>query len=210
MRMKMLALLVLLAAGRPAWQWTDEERIAARFDESARRTRIEARLRTRGEAKTAGPPLHDVLQGADHPELLLPHEIFGTFTRAAYAAEDETAKIMRQDAAEKASQLGLPANFLDVVAREAADFIALQKRETALRDRMTAPGENGALLLNEIKRLEAEECPARAAAIGRLRTIYGRETFDRYLYTALAPGVFFTFFEPQDAQQLRARERGCQ
>lgn len=200
------------ASSKPSWQWTPEERISARFDESARRLRVELRVRARAASKASrsGPEVYDVVEGKDHPELLMPHEIFSTFTRAAFVIDDDTSAIMRRDAAEKATALGLPKDFLDVVARESAEFVALQRREGQLREQMTARGANSGLVWNDIKSVQAQECPARAAAIGRLRTIYGREQFDKYLYTAVAPGVFYTFFEPQDVKKLVAEEAGCE
>ena len=33
--------------------------------------------------------------------------------------------------------------------------------------------------------------------------------FDKFLYSAIAPGVFRDFFEPVSADKLRAEEEGC-
>src|SRR4051794_36431467 len=78
---------------KPAWQWTVDERLAARFDEAARNQRVDeyvaqrtARQGRHAALSTPAAPSRptDVIHGSAHPELLMPHEIFTLFTRAAY------------------------------------------------------------------------------------------------------------------------------
>lgn len=151
----------------------------------------------------------DVVRGSEHPELLLPFEIFSTFTRAAYGREDDATSVgFRDDAARKALALGLPADFLNTLERESQSYLQLQRQEIALRDAMSTGRADQRKTFAQVRALEAAECPARAAALRRLHVLFGSR-FAQFLYTVVAPGVFFTFFEPQSATTLLAQEKGC-
>lgn len=203
----------------PIWSWTPEQRIALRFDAAARTARIDhamterhARAASRMSADAARDDDRptDVVRGSEHPELLLPFEIFSTFTRAAYAREDDaTTAAFREDATRKALAAGLPADFLNTLERESQAYLQLQRQEIALRDAISEGRADQRKTFAQVRALEAAECPARAAALRRLRSLFGSR-FDQFLYTAVAPGVFFTFFEPQSAAILLAQERGCE
>jgi hypothetical protein len=140
----------------------------------------------------------------------MPFEIFGIFIRAAYGKDDNVAEVVRRDAAAKARALGLPADFLATIQREAAAFIAAERdaeairsgySHRALRSITPAPGAG-------LADIESRECPLRAVAIKRLRSIYGAR-FDEFLYTAIAPDVFEQFDTPQTETELRAKLGGC-
>src|ERR1043165_9197881 len=87
-----LPVLAVTAPAKPVWQWRVDERLAARFDEAARTQRVDDYLAQRAlrnpqSAARSAPMMPrpvDVVHGTKHPELLLPHEIFTTFTRAAF------------------------------------------------------------------------------------------------------------------------------
>jgi hypothetical protein len=195
---------------KAAWEWTTEERLHARFDPAATKARVDAVIAMRngrGASGTRRPA--DSIRGSVHPELLMSHEIFDTFVGAAYRYDDAVAQEFRRDAAGRATALGLPPNFLDALRTESEQFIALQRREHELRDLMNGGGHDMASLLSEINGLEAAQCPLRADAITRLRSKFGTTKVNRFLYEVVAPGVFFDFEEPQDAQVLRSREGGC-
>lgn len=204
------------AKTKPAWEWTIEERLAARSDENQRRLRVEA---ASAEREPAGGGVHalarptvergpaDVIRGSRNPELLLSFEILGVFTRAAYGADDVIARDFRAHAQRRASELGLPSDFLQALESAAHDFIALQRREFALREQL-ATGKGNDELLTELRQVELAECRPRAAAIRTLRSKYTL-LFDRFLYTVLAPGVSQEFDRPQDPAELRRKEAGC-
>lgn len=225
LKMAVLSLLLVPVAARagapqkPVWAWTTEERLQARFDPAAREARIRAFLAQRNADRSGrwrlesngvsdSPRPTDIVRGLDHAELLLPFEIFSTFTRAAYAVEDETSRIIREDAAQKAAALGLPTDFLEVVERESQPYLELQRRELDLRDTIARGEGDPVLVMANVREIAGDECPLRAAAIRRLRARYGA-AFDRFLYSAVAPGVFYDFFDPQSADALRAQEEGC-
>ena len=217
-------LLALLAAAwaasamtappsKPIWQWTTDERLAARFDEAARIRRVAAfeAQRAISHARAVALPRRpaDSIHGSEHPELLMPFEIFTSFTEAAYGADDDVARHVQRDATVQASKLGLPPEFLPTLRKQARAFIAMQREERTLKQQIFTGGmtdpQSGMARLRE---LQKSECASRAAAMRNLRARFGAN-FDRFLYSAIAPGVFRDYFEPISAQTLRAEEDGC-
>lgn len=216
----LLLFAVGLAADEPArkepWEWTIEERLAARFDPEARKKRIDESLAKPSTLKVspanliAPNPPTDYVSGLHTPELLLPTEIFSTFSRAAYATGmDAGALHFREDALAKAVELGLPPDFLNVLETEMGEFILLQSLEHPLRERISLGDPDAEQLLREIKQLEADQCPVLADALSRLRKRYGK-LFDRFLYQAIAPGVSHSIHnDGRDAKFLQRQEEGC-
>src|SRR5437588_7489769 len=205
---------------KPIWQWTTDERLAARFDEAARIRRVEAFEAQRaishtraasGAARAVALPRRpaDSIHGSEHPELPMPFEIFTSFTDAAYGADDDVARHVQRDATVQASKLGLPPEFLPTLRKQARVFIAMQREERTLKQQIFTGGmtdpQSGMARLRE---LQKSECASRAAAMRNLRARFGAG-FDRFLYSAIAPGVFRDYFEPISAQTLRAEEDGC-
>lgn len=201
------------------WKWTTEERIAARVDAGAARRRIEtlkskgadARLRIMADAQTtqaAAQEPTDYIDGKAHPELFFPHEIMALFLRSAYGTEDEAAAGFRTSARDAAIDLGLPSDFMTVFEQKAATLIALELRETALRDSLS-DGNGDPRIVSELLRLASEQCTARIVAIQELRNLYG-DRIDEFLYVALAPGmsrIVIGSFET--AHDFRRAARGC-
>ena len=194
-------------AARP-WEWSLEERLAARFDPAARQTRLQKRRSgsPQNNASSSSQSPADSIHGNENPELLLPSEIFRSFIRHAYTHEDEVAREFRRDASAKATASGLPANFLETLEQTSADYIVLERKAAAARASLMqgAPSPD---VRRELSLLETEACRARAAAISALRQKY--RVFDRYLYSAVAPAVFFTFDTLPDPETLRHQEGGC-
>lgn len=195
-------------ARKASWEWTLEERLAKRLDPAARKLRVDTAVAGRGRA---GQRPLDVIRGSSDPELLMPSEIYTIFMRAAFAYEDEPAREFRQDALNKAVALGLPKDFLEIVEGESEEFLRLQRRELQLEERVYGGGTYPTSAPAEIKNLQSAQCSVRAASIRRLRQIFGVREFDRFLYSAIAPGAFHDFFElAPTAAALRAQEEGCQ
>jgi hypothetical protein len=203
---------------KPPWEWSVQERLAARFDAAAVQKRVDAMLDRRHaqSGSLASNAMADRVRPADyidghaHPELFLPTEILTMFIRSAYAGgEDETADGFRISAAQNATELGLPGEFLAVFEREAQALIALQMEESALRDALSEGKRERETIIRELARLESEQCPLRVAVLQSLRKQYGSEV-DRFLYAALAPGMSRVIFSPiPDPQALRLAEQGC-
>lgn len=201
---------------KQSWEWTTEERLNARFDAVARKARVDRvmalRAAERKVSHQSGPldadrPV-DAIDGISNRELLLPTEIFTSFLEHAYAYDDETAIEFRRDAAEKIDALGLPADFLGQVVAESRRFIELEREAVALHDQIGHGVGDVEAIMARLRAIAAEQCPLRADALRHLRSRYG-PAFDRFLYTAIAPNVHFTFYEVQDAQVLRRQEEGC-
>jgi hypothetical protein len=203
---------------KPPWEWSVQERLAARFDAAAIQKRVDdmvdrpragqARIANNAAAEQLRPA--DYIDGRRHPELFLPTEIVTMFIRSAYAGgDDETGEGFRIAAAENAAELGLPSEFLAVFEREAETLIALQTEESALRDQLSERKGDPGTIRMELARLESEQCPLRAAVLQSLRKQYGTDA-DRFLYAALAPGMSRVIFSPiPDPQALRHAEQGC-
>ena len=214
-----MLMLSASAPPKPPWAWTVEERLAARFDEKARIQRIEAfeqqqavRFAQRRAAPTSvishSRPT-DIVHGSDHPELLLPFEIFNVFIHAAYGYDDATTAVVRDDATRKAVKLGLPHNFLTLVQKDAQTFITLQREERQLRERVASGNSDEARAAKaRLDVVEVLACSSRAAAIRDLRRKFGSR-FDRFLYSAIAPSVFRDLYTPVSPETLRQKEEGC-
>jgi hypothetical protein len=226
-----LCILLLLgssAAGTPprrrAWEWTTEERIAARTDRDAQQLRV-AQSRAASERSTNGSARHvatdakqdagaaslheDSIHGSREPELMMPTEIYTIFMRAAYAHEDDVARSVREDAAEKIAIAGLPADLLQSLEMESFEFISLQREEESLREAMATTPDDPTPIFKKVADIERQECPLRAAAIRRMREQYGKAVFDRFLYEVVAPGAFTEFGTALDAATLLRMEEGC-
>jgi hypothetical protein len=178
------------------WDWTAEERLAARFDPAAI------------HRSDAPPRPMNYLDGRAHQELFFPHEILTMFLRSAYGADDETAQAFRLSAARAASDLGLPNDFVATFERQAETLIAMQSKETAIRNALSSGERDGASSMMELRRLESDQCPARFDLIQELRRRYGSKV-DRFLYTALAPGMSRIVLSAENAHELRHADRGC-
>ena len=205
---------------KKAWEWTPEERVAARFAPEALTARKQAfaaltgrgaRAVTNSEAGPAQSRLTDYVEGATHPELLLPTEILTTFIRSAYAqGDDDVAKEFRNDAARKAAAVGLPAGFLMTLESELRAVIDLQTEEERVRAAMASGDGATAAARERLQWLQAEQCPLRTTAIARLRRQFGAK-FDEFLYTALAPNMVQTAYNPtRNAAFFLRQEGGCQ
>ena len=201
-------------SAKPAWQWTVDERLAARFDEAARARRVDEYLAQRAVTGNRAPATAianrptDVIHGSKHPELLLPSEIFTSFTRAAYEEDDETAANVRAGAAPQLPSLGLPADFLSSWRSIAGVFITQQQEELRLKRAVySGKSTNSARDKARLRQLGALECRSRADAIRRLRTAFGAR-FNQFLYAVAAPNVFIVN-KQATPEQLRAEEEGC-
>jgi hypothetical protein len=227
MQCELLTFIILIALvpplassppSKPAWQWTVDERLAVRFDEKARSQRIDdySSERVLAQARRSGHPTPDVarpaevLRGSQHPELLMPFEIFSSFTRAAYGEEDATARTVRDSALRKAVPIGLPADFLETWQSVAHGFITLQREELNVRQAVyTGKSADVKRDTERIRELERLACQSRTKAMRELRTRFGAR-FDEFLYRVAAPNVTRILGDPGTADQLRSEEEGCQ
>lgn len=209
-------------AQKQPWEWTDEERIAARVDPNKIRERIAAAdaRNIKRAASNKGTVSVDAVQRADrgdqldggtHPELFLPIELLDAFLKIAYAfGNDEVALSTREAAAREAVKAGLPADFLRVFEVETAAIVPLHVEEMQLRDRLANGGTRAAPgAWERIVLLADQQCPLHAAAVTRLRATYG-VAFDRFLYQYVASKLSRAFSGvPPRRDELQRKAGGC-
>ena len=194
--------------GKQVWEWTVDERVAARLVAADRKRRVSAWMASWG-TNTKSPKPFDYIEGKTRPELLLPTEIVDVFIEAAFVPDAAAGAPARADAADGAvEELGLPPEFFPAFEKAFARAIAAQRE----RARILRPLREGQVVGREIaipvQRAERDACRGRWKGIQALRATYGA-TFDRFLYEVLARNVRKTVLEPQTAESLRAAARGC-
>lgn len=198
---------------KPAWLWTDEERLAARFapgpfaERMARQRALSERLaRERGRPAPAGQRVGDFVDSREAPELFFPHEIvrglLGDLCRWKSARRREEVGSLF---AEAWARYGLPVDPLPLVEREARRIVEIEARVLEEPD---VHRRTGRWLLDpcERTRLGHESCTEQTAMLGRIRTELGDDgyrAFLRLLYSELAPrmGTFVaTGLTPAEAE----------
>lgn len=180
-------MLLLLAAQdappKAAWEWTNEERIAARKDPLLR-------IQRREEAFAAGDMQRydksDILVGLRDPELFLPtelmHHLIAAYRREPYAPKGIRARWASaterfgEDFWERLYETGRP--YFDAEARH----LQLQLQDQDEKD----PAERQRLSTEE-SMVSNSLCPLRVEALRAAREVFGREAFDRFLYEVVAP-----------------------
>jgi hypothetical protein len=198
---------------KSAWEWSDEERIAARANptmaaERARTLSIRG-LRADSDSitKTEHPSPHviDIVDGNRNPELFLPTELFELLTNEVFVEEDS----WRNAYTPHLAGAGLPADFWDRLAIADGEYLSDLMRQ----HRLLLSGKKGGSLSKEIvderiSGMSALLCQHRAEALARARHEFGI-SLDRFLYVHVASGTAMYFEEPADPERLRANEGGC-
>jgi hypothetical protein len=197
---------------KPAWQFTDDERIALRTDTALARQRVaerrQGRTATSIHAPSAeGQQMADSFDGT-HRELFMPSEVFDDFVHMAF--EPASRDAFRHFSAAALRNAGLPTDFwqrLDaIVAFHVADVRA--ERDLLLsRSKASGPGRERVVKALELKRMDV--CRSRADALAAARKAFGRERFDRFLYEYVAINMFQVSDRLPAADQLRRWEGGC-
>lgn len=180
--------------GRERWEWTVEERIAARFD----------------PVRAAERPA--VISGQEHPELFLPGELFNTLL-GGLESDAEFRATSRAILRDGIREFGFDDQaFWRDLESAIASHVRLASRHAALRNRIDASEEGvTAELAAEMNRLGPDLCRSRAAALVAARRQFGAETFDRFLYTVVAPVLTITpDARTGTAEHVLFLEGGCQ
>jgi hypothetical protein len=208
---------------KAAWEWTLEERLAARFDPHQMRQRIAAARETGAHGMVRVDPsmtvaslasaeqLPTIIDGNRNPELFLSWELFDDLLREAYVEPSEARDTIRATFLERATRLSLPPDFWDRLAVAAASRLELIARERELlAARSVADVESRRHADAELDLIEAQLCSARSESLRKARIAFGEETFNRFLYVAVAPNLKYQM-EPgkAGAKELRAGEEGC-
>jgi len=197
---------------KPAWQFSDDERIALRTDAALARQRVAERRQrhtTTGihAASVGGQQLADSLDGA-HRELFLPFEVFRNFVDLAF--DPRSRDTFRHFSAAEVRNAGLPPDFWErldpIIAFHVADVRAERDLLTS-RSKLSGPARARVVAALELKR--ADVCRSRADALAAARKTFGREHFDRFLYEYVAINMFQVTDRLATAEQFRQWEGGC-
>ena len=210
------ASLVAQEAGQPgpgnrarkaAWEWTLEERLAARTNAAAALERVRARVPGRIATTAEHGPIADDFDGRTHPELFLPHEVFRQLIHLALIASPRINQSFRESVQPELDRRGFPPDFWErlhaLCAVHAADLRAVDELEAALRRQRheTSPATLGAT--------QEVACGSRADALAAVREEFGPQRFDRFLYDVIAVRMFHTAARLLDPALLHRAERGC-
>lgn len=190
---------------KAAWEWDVEERIAVRLSSSSPARKV---VEAGNPLRPAGERYFDV-NGATHPELLLPHEVFG----ALIDLPDERrikSRRARYDPAIAAAGWN-PDEFWRDLGRITAAYLSVQQED--MREQLranTLPPAERRKAEARAEQLGIEQCRLRVEALHAAREHFG-PAFDRFLYTAVAPKISIGGNEPgpNEAEQLRRAAGGC-
>jgi hypothetical protein len=207
---------ITLQAQRQAWEWTDEERLAVRFDPKSIAERAAAAAADpngpRFRSQKNGPqPLAkkqmQVIVGRRNPELFMPYELFDTFLGGLVQNDPS---LFRQEIDERGAYLELPADFWPVMEEITKPFVASRREQMRLGRTLKGPDDpRQAEVQAAIRRLQAGDCAARADALAEARRRFGRTTIDRLLYELLAPDQMNFSDDPFPATRLLEIAGGC-
>lgn len=198
---------------KPAWQWTLEERLAARFDPEGmkRRAARESELAKKtaaqfGERFDIAPGQHSI-DGKSEPEFFLPSELFDVLLSGAFHENALHQQEMRARLEERAAILGFGSDLWARLEKVGAPYMRLRD-ERHLRA-LTAAARSEEFEDSERDRLMI--CRAKAKALADAKTEFGEQAFLRLLYETVAPTLSIgSQSEEGMADRLRYIEEGCQ
>ena len=188
--------------GKQPWQWTDEERLAVRFDPHAMAERSAAYAASKTQSLSVGSPssthaLKYVIDGRRNPELFMRHELVDDLLRG-FAPEPQGEQY-RQAINRHLKMLGFDPSGFWVGLAEASHSYLVSRREVDARGHGRTGADENAL------------CAARLGMLTAAEKRFGKERFDQFLYTAI--GSFRIHTEsttyPDPAGRLRREAGGC-
>jgi hypothetical protein len=178
-----VACLLLLSMGRPAWEWSDDERLARRFDPGASH-----------------------VDGRRNPELFFPHELFAQLVMTALI--DDTRAETRERLASVIE--GDAATFWSRLEAASAPYAAILTRERALAAQLSSATEDKRVALQqEIVAVQTPQCAARIDALNAAVQAIGKPALYRVLYKAIAPEMSVTAGPELTAERMRFIAGGC-
>lgn len=193
---------VLAQIGKMPWQWNDDERLTARFDAQAIAARNAAYMKSRSRATTlehpVGQGLRYVIDGRRNPELFLRHELLDHLLRGL-GSNERANQQYREPLTPFLVAAGLnPGSFWTELSHVGQPYLALAQRIDAQHRGRTGAEEKAI-------------CAARVDMLAAAEKRFGRERFDRFLYTAIAPSIIHTESTtyPDALGRLRQEAGGC-
>jgi hypothetical protein len=154
------------------WKWRLEDRISARTSADARK----ARLKEAGRPPASAPGLEpiDIIDGKVHPELFVPVELLEALVSLHVLKPDW----LRDEIAARSDDLFRTKHDRAKLEALIELYAAAMRQERHLLD----AGSNA-----ELPAIRKEKRKAEATALRNLRAAFGKERFDRFLYTVIAP-----------------------
>jgi hypothetical protein len=201
---------------KPAWEWTTEERLAARFAPGAAASRAAA---ARVSLDDGNPPIHDYVDGAKTPALFLPIELYRNFIPIMFDPELEVSSAAtRKDIRSKWQALSLPSDPEVLLRSEAQQILASleEDRRHSLEAIRTALARGEKREVGYEGRAQARQVWCKllrdslVAAQEAVRSNGGGNGFLRLLYETVAPVAKVIGSNPGQEADLRREERGCQ
>jgi hypothetical protein len=190
---------------RRPWQWADEERIAARLDPA-----YIAKHSKPGPSEAAKVTFS--IDGRENPHLFLPFELFNSLMDglSADAGFRDTRRAMLHD---RIKDFGYDPNaFWAELETSVASHLKSLRRNAALRERMrTASRAERDAIARDLESSNIPVCRSRAESLAAARAHFGRETFDRFLYSVVAPQLSVSSPMPgaEEGRGLAYIQGGC-
>jgi hypothetical protein len=198
---------------KPAWQWTLDERLAARFDPESMKARAarEAELAKKtaaqfGESFDVSPDQHTI-DGKIEPELFLPGELFHALLSDAFPDNALQRQEMRSWIEERAAVIGFGSDFWIRLEKVAASYLKLRDERNLRALEALARSET----FEESEKDSLARCRALGKALADAKAEFGDEAFLRLLYEAKAPAMSLGYSSTEGlSDRLRFMEGGCQ
>jgi hypothetical protein len=176
------------------WEWTDSERVAARLDPAF----IKANSRQPSNSSSlhiategASSDFAFTLEGSKNPEIFLPFELFMSLMNG-FDADPDSRSHNRVYFSRGIAESGYKDP--DAFWRELEPLVSVHA--TALRDHLAlyerrdrADRKERDAVEKQISEHQTTVCRSRFQALEAARAHFGRQTFDRLLYTVVAPGL---------------------
>lgn len=198
---------------KQVWDWTVEERLAVRFDPVLAVQRATAGW-ARTDAGTTGRPQWGEVHGNENPELFLPGELFIALLGGLHGDTGfrDSSRAIRRN---RIIAFGIDdETFWRELESAISSYLRFAARHAAIQQRLIHTLDEGERsgLAAEAERMGPDLCRSRAAALAGARRHFGAETFDRFLYTVVAPSLSVSSGDPlvDTAEHLRFLEGGCQ
>jgi len=185
------------------WDWTRAERLARRYDSALA---AERRRNTPQCASGCGEAF--IVDGRLNPELLLPTELMDTLAGMYTMSNAERRGAVRAQWLRHAPAAQRD-HFWDELHAAGRPFFESWAEFQRLNAVLETASES------DRERLQARRdevfdslCARRVAALAAARTLFSEKEFDRFLYEAIAPGVFISESGGTVSDAI-AREEGC-
>ena len=191
---------------KPPWAWSSEERIQARFDPPsivARKTRAAPTTKMAADAY--------IIDGKDDPALFFAWELVDALLPYMEMPPSRAAQARRMFTKDIEAQGWNTQDFWRAVDESTMTYRSTRRQQIDHRMALVSSRKKDRVRINGgiDNYLVKEVCEERQRSLEKLRQTFGREAFDKFLYTAIAPSVTLMISMERDANMLTRIERGC-